>query len=378
MTVDALVNLFIQHDKTIDSPLSNLQTELESQREQHFTASSPHPLPNVSVRLHQSPTTALVEDTDAIDQPVRRLETEFQGVEAPVVDRCVDLDILSPPPPSPLLPVVDADCAFCGTAGTPHTCGALVAVRLGDQKAAVHHACALWAPQVYQPQVSYGERILLFFRRKAGSSFLTYFLVCSFLQDCDAYLNLESEWRHSQSRRCLVCHSYGAAVTCTHAGCRAAYHLPCAAVARNVTLDKSSFELWCPKHVQMHDNNSEEEDYGTERGASRQYNRASGTAMGEFDEDFSPARPRRNAALNRKHRYQRAVDGAPGGGADSSSGVSAARDRATVVAATAAAAVAVSDRTQRPRTDWQRQGDAWVKVVPPWWCEHRTIHFASK
>jgi hypothetical protein len=285
----------------------------------------------------------------------------------------VDLDIFSPPPPSPVAAVaVDTDCAFCGTAGTPNTCGALVAVRLGDQQVAVHHACALWAPQVYQPQVRF---FYIYFSTHPNIHLRVISFFISILQDCDEYLNLESEWRHSQNRRCFVCNSNGAAVTCTSAGCRAAYHLPCAAIARNVTLDKTSFELWCPKHAPVHDTHSEEEEFGT--GRSRQYNRrASGIAADEFDEEFSPShsgsRPRRNAALSRKHRYQRNVDGA------TSSGVSAARDRAAVVAATAAAAVAVSDRTQRPRTDWQRQGDAWVKVVPPWWCEHRTIHFASK
>ena len=34
---------------------------------------------------------------------------------------------------------------------------------------------------------------------------------------------------------------------------------------------------------------------------------------------------------------------------------------------------------QRPRTDWQKKDEnTWVKVVPPWWCEHRTVHFASE
>jgi len=147
-------------------------------------------------------------------------------------------------------------------------------------------------------------------------------------------------------------------------------------VAKRVSLHKSSFELYCPKHQKS--DYGEEEEHGTGRVVSRQYlnHRASGSTAGVEDEDFSPSqsgsRPRRNAALSRKHRFQRHIDGA------TTSNVSSARDRAAVVAATAAAAVAVSDRTQRPRTDWQRQGDAWVKVVPPWWCEHRTIHFASK
>jgi hypothetical protein len=38
-----------------------------------------------------------------------------------------------------------------------------------------------------------------------------------------------------------------------------------------------------------------------------------------------------------------------------------------------------SDASQRPRTDWQRRGPSnWVKVVPPWWCEQKTVHFANK
>jgi hypothetical protein len=33
----------------------------------------------------------------------------------------------------------------------------------------------------------------------------------------------------------------------------------------------------------------------------------------------------------------------------------------------------------RPRTDWQKKDEhTWLKVVPPWWCEHRTVHFASE
>jgi len=148
MTPDALVNLFVRHNKPTDSPPTNT----ESQREQHFTASSPNPIPNVSVPFHQSPTTGPPEALDRVEQPPTGLETDFKDAEVPVVDRCVDLDVLSPPPQSPLAPT---DCAFCGTAGTPHTCGALVAVRLGDQNVAVHHACALWAPQVYQPQARF-------------------------------------------------------------------------------------------------------------------------------------------------------------------------------------------------------------------------------
>lgn len=38
-----------------------------------------------------------------------------------------------------------------------------------------------------------------------------------------------------------------------------------------------------------------------------------------------------------------------------------------------------SSDAQRPRTDWQKRDEhTWLKVVPPWWCEHRTVHFASE
>ena len=38
-----------------------------------------------------------------------------------------------------------------------------------------------------------------------------------------------------------------------------------------------------------------------------------------------------------------------------------------------------SSDAQRPRTDWQKKDEhTWLKVVPPWWCEHRTVHFASE
>ena len=39
----------------------------------------------------------------------------------------------------------------------------------------------------------------------------------------------------------------------------------------------------------------------------------------------------------------------------------------------------VGGEVQRARTDWQKRDDnTWVKVVPPWWAEHKTVHFASK
>ncbi len=194
-------------------------------------------------------------------------------------------------------------------------------------------------------------------------------------QGCDEYLHLELEWRHAAGQGCRRCGAPGAAVTCTHAGCRSVYHLPCAVAAGNVGLDTATYELWCPRHAAGPADGAGEGAgagawrLGTDGGGSARR----GAASGE-DDEFVPsggtARPRRHAALSRRHRFQRAPGGAAGG--------NTARERAATAAAATAAALAVADRTQRPRTDWQRQGDTWVKVVPPWWCEHRTVHFASE
>jgi hypothetical protein len=44
-------------------------------------------------------------------------------------------------------------CVLCGELGSPTTCGPLVPVSLAGEEVSVHHACALWAPQVYQDEV---------------------------------------------------------------------------------------------------------------------------------------------------------------------------------------------------------------------------------
>jgi hypothetical protein len=83
--------------------------------------------------------------------------------------------------------------------------------------------------------------------------------------------------------------------------------------------------------------------------------------------------------------------GQPGrGGAESQEGSS--RDCKGVLLAKigyvfAALCAAVSRRQrasrdndgQRARTDWQKRDEyTWIKVVPPWWAEHKTVHFASE
>ena len=146
MTVDAVVNLFIQHAKNAQSPLTSLQNEPDSQRQDN-SSHAPNPLPLADDNNPPIPTQEHIAD-----QSTSQNDHDCAHLASPAEKLLVDLDVLSPPPlPSTALSE-HAECALCGTMGTPRTCGTLVGVRLGDRDAAVHHACALWAPQVYQPQ----------------------------------------------------------------------------------------------------------------------------------------------------------------------------------------------------------------------------------
>lgn len=131
--------------------------------------------------------------------------------------------------------------------------------------------------------------------------------------------------------------------------CRTAFHLACAMGAPNVLLEQDSFELWCPLHA---DTDNSDEDYA-----------------------FTASRPRRQTG-----RFPRAVHtrmaASPASGVShtcilfcwpgAGGGSSGKRQRSSMEA-------------QRPRTDWQKKdANTWLKVVPPWWCEHRTVHFASE
>jgi hypothetical protein len=190
-------------------------------------------------------------------------------------------------------------------------------------------------------------------------------------QETGKYCKLGAEVVRSQNCLCDACGGNGASVRCTHSSCRGTWHLPCAIAARNVLLERDSFEAWCPAHARS----TPRQDFGgyTNTASRSQGGRFHSTdthhqrSFDGGDEDYvepgSSRRPRRAASLSRKHRFARAQ---------------APRAVSQSAAEIAAAAMAVSDRVQRPRTDWQRHGDIWVKVVPPWWCDQRTIHFASE
>lgn len=240
-------------------------------------------------------------------------------------------------------------CLLCRGIGTPSTCGSLVPVRVNGEEGAVHHACAVWAPQVYESEDALGVK---------------------------TYNNLDSEWTRSQSQPCTACFALGAAVSCAQPGCQASYHLPCAVRSTDVILNKETFELWCPKHSILRSDDDQdmevegEEAFACSKRVQRKNSRPSKAA--EDDEDFCPYRkPRRStvSTTSRRHRFQRSVlSSLP-------PETSQVKVPATLSYATSTAA---DNRVQRPRTDWQRHGNVWVKVVPPWWAEHRTIHFASK
>ena len=152
MTVDAVVNVFIKHDKTESSPRAALQIEPEGQRQLHVQ--------HVALPLKTTPKPEQQHQlTDDAEPPLPHHQIINRAASPAEERQCVDLDVFSPPPPpaaaaAPLAAFLHADCVFCGSSGTPRTCGTLVGVKLGEQRTAVHHACALWAPQVYQPQAS--------------------------------------------------------------------------------------------------------------------------------------------------------------------------------------------------------------------------------
>ena len=56
-------------------------------------------------------------------------------------------------------------CVFCGQVGNSGTCGSLVTIQIAGEETNFHHACALWAPDVYQKEVC-------LFERKLGKRFI--------------------------------------------------------------------------------------------------------------------------------------------------------------------------------------------------------------
>lgn len=129
----------------------------------------------------------------------------------------------------------------------------------------------------------------------------------------------------SRMRRCHACNAFGAFIRCCYDDCARWYHLGCSMNATDVVVDMAIGQLYCPKHTVPYSDDSQDD----------------GVVFGN------------------KPKKQRSSTGT----------------KATPGQKKKKPAVSV----QRPRTDWQRRGpDTWVKVVPPWWAEQKTVHFANK
>lgn len=150
-------------------------------------------------------------------------------------------------------------------------------------------------------------------------------------------------------RRCGICSQLGACVQCSYGECDKWYHLHCSTNATDVVVDIPQGYLFCPKHTVP--DSDESEEVGSEHGK----NRIKKFVEYDMDDDFALSRkkPRTSVGTSRgkkKVSNQRESSGKGKG-----------------------------DGAQRPRTDWQRRGsNTWMKIVPPWWSEQKTVHFANK
>ena len=127
----------------------------------------------------------------------------------------------------------------------------------------------------------------------------------------------------AKARRCHACNAPGAFIQCCYGECTRWYHLGCSMNATDVVVDVSVGQLYCPKHT-----------------------------VPDSDDSSGPEAPLRASAKKQRNNS----------GSKSSLG-----PKKKLVSS-----------VQRPRTDWQRRGTTWVKVVPPWWAEQKTVHFANK
>jgi hypothetical protein len=178
----------------------------------------------------------------------------------------------------------------------------------------------------------------------------------------------------SKAMKCCKCGLNGAFVKCEYPGCHASYHLPCAHSATDVVLQGDLGHLWCPKHTilgklmnmvscikpfrfnrytfdistpDIADSDSEEVKCMTKNE----------NPVYDTDEEFAPGAKSRVS----KHKSRQEVKV---NSKKLNKGVNRSKDDKCAI--------------YRPRTDWQKRGNnLWVKIVPPWWCEQKTVHFAS-
>lgn len=149
-------------------------------------------------------------------------------------------------------------------------------------------------------------------------------------------------------RRCRICSQLGACIQCSYGGCDKWYHLNCSMNATDVVVDIPQGYLFCPKHTVP-----DSDDSGDEAARSSKRRRKHIVSY-DVDDDFALSLKKPRSSLS-------------GGKKISKRKEASAKSKGN------------GDAVQRPRTDWQRRGtNTWVKVVPPWWCEQKTVHFANK
>eukprot|EP00889_Picochlorum_renovo_P007476 jgi/Picre1/34506/NNA_001974.t1 len=143
--------------------------------------------------------------------------------------------------------------------------------------------------------------------------------------------------------RCQKCGQFGAYIACDYSRCDKSYHLECCMNATDVVVDVAQCQLLCPRHTVPDSDDSDDEMHRI--GVTKR------KRSGDNDDDFAP----HQSQGQKKSRGSRGAQG------------------------TKSTSKGAKGIVQRPRTDWQRRGPTtWVKVVPPWWAEQKTVHFANK
>lgn len=156
MNPDAVVNISFVSSKTFHGPNAASDVSPLSQRDTHAT--------HIAERLGVEVAPPQPDQRETTSNEAVELKSNFhelpvdcwpaqpsQGYPAASPATAAQPGQVHPPAPTAPLPV--QECAFCGSIGTPRTCGSLTPVTLGSRQALVHHACALWAADVYQPEV---------------------------------------------------------------------------------------------------------------------------------------------------------------------------------------------------------------------------------
>jgi len=140
MNSDATVNVSLPSFKNGYNRHIPLSSQSVSQREAHALPLAQLNGPPLGPDRRETQT------DDAVD-----LHNNFHGAANDLNAAMGSIDeVTRVTPPS----TVVEECAFCRYLGTPRTCGPLNQVILGGEGAMVHHACALWAADVYQTEVS--------------------------------------------------------------------------------------------------------------------------------------------------------------------------------------------------------------------------------